>query len=141
MDPACWKVDTLWATNKILKTKFTSAIPYEGLLYGLSDGVLECIDPKDGSRLWRGKRYGHGQAIIVNGNLLVTTEDGRIALVPATATSQGKPIAEMTVLEGITWNVPAVAGPYLLVRNAEFAACLLSNKGAREDAGSKPEVQ
>ncbi len=138
-DPACWKVETVWATHKILKTKFTSAIAYQGLLYGLSDGVLECVDPKDGTRLWRGKRYGHGQAIIINGHLLITSEDGRVALVPATESGQGKAIAEMPVLDGITWNVPVVAGAYMLVRNAEFAACLVSKKSEGHDAGSKPQ--
>lgn len=141
LDPSHWKVETVWASNKILKTKFTSALPFEGMLYGLSDGVLECIDPKDGTRVWRGKRYGHGQAIIVNGNILVIAEDGHIALVPATESSQGKEVAELPVLEGITWNVPAVAGPHLLVRNAEFAVCLLSKKGTGQDARSKSNVQ
>ncbi len=129
-----WKAETVWANTKILKTKFTSAIAFNGSLYGLSDGVLECIDPKDGSRLWRGKRYGQGQAIIVNQHILITTEDGRVVLVPATVAGNGTPIAEMPVLEGITWNVPAVAGPYLLVRNAEFAACLISKKDSEQDA-------
>ncbi len=140
-DPANWKVETVWASNKIMKTKFTSALFYEGMLYGLSDGVLECIDPKDGTRVWRGKRYGHGQAIIVNGHLLVIAEDGRVALIPASESSRGKEVAEMPILDGITWNVPAVAGPYLLVRNAEFAACLLSPKRTGQDAGSPPNVQ
>ena len=135
-DPAFWKVDTQWESTRILKTKFTSAIAYQGFLYGLSDGVLECIDPKDGSRGWRGKRYGHGQLIIVNGHILVTTEDGRLVLIPATASGQGREIAQMPVLDGVTWNIPAVAGPYLLIRNAEFAACLISNKDAGHDAGS-----
>lgn len=133
-DAAFWKAETIWANTRILKTKFTSAIAFNGLLYGLSDGVLECIDPTDGSRVWRGKRYGQGQAIIVNGHILITTEDGRVVLVPATAASQGTAIAEIPVLEGITWNVPAVAGPYLLVRNAEFAACLISKKDSGPDA-------
>ena len=135
-DPAFWKVETVWSSNRFLKTKFTSATAFGGLLYGLSDGVLECIDPKDGSRVWRGKRYGHGQSIIVNGHILLTTEDGRVVLIPATAKGQGQAIAEMPVLEGVTWNVPAVAGPYFLVRNAEFAACLSSKKDAGHDAGS-----
>lgn len=136
-DPAFWKVNTVWESNKALKTKFTSAIAYEGLLYGLSDGVLECVDPKDGTRVWRGKRYGHGQAIIVNGHLLILAEDGRLAIVLATGSSQGKAIAELPALDGITWNVPVVAGPYVLVRNAEFAACLVSRKSEGHDAGSK----
>ncbi len=135
-DPACWKVDTNWESNRVLKTKFTSATAYGGYLFGLCDGVLECIDPKDGTRVWRGKRYGHGQTIIVNGHILVTTEDGRVVLIPATTSGQGREIAQVPVLEGITWNVPAVAGPYLLIRNATFAACLISNKDAGQDAGS-----
>jgi len=133
-DASFWKEQTVWADTKILKTKFTSAIAFEGYLYGLSDGVLECIDPKDGSRVWRGKRYGQGQAIIVNGNILISTEDGRVVLVPANTGSRGVAIGEMQVLEGITWNVPAIAGPYLLVRNAEFAACLISKKDSGQDA-------
>ena len=135
-DPASWKVNTLWTSNRALKTKFTSAIAFQGLLYGLSDGVLECIDPKDGSRVWKGKRYGHGQSIIINGHILVTSEDGRVILIPATDSGQGREIAEIQVLEGITWNVPIVAGPYLLVRNAEFVACLISDKEAGHDAGT-----
>jgi len=135
-DASFWKEQTVWADTKILKTKFTSAIAFEGYLYGLSDGVLECIDPKDGSRVWRGKRYGQGQAIIVNGNILISTEDGRVVLVPANTGSRGVAIGEMQVLEGITWNVPAIAGPYLLVRNAEFAACLISKKDSGQDARS-----
>jgi len=135
-DASFWKQETVWADKKILKTKFTSAIAFDGHLYGLSDGVLECIDPKDGSRVWRGKRYGQGQAIIVNGNILISTEDGRVVLVPANAVSQGAAVGEMQVLEGITWNVPAIAGPYLLVRNAEFAACLISKKDSGQDARS-----
>jgi len=135
-NPAYWKVATKWESTRVLKTKFTSATAFEGYFYGLSDGVLECIDPKDGSRVWRGKRYGHGQSIIVNGHILVTTEDGRVVLIPATASGQGREIAQMPVLDGVTWNIPAVAGPYLLIRNAEFAACLISNKDAGSDAGS-----
>jgi outer membrane protein assembly factor BamB len=138
-DPAFWKVEPVWSNTKILKTKFTSSILFDGSLFGLSDGVLECVDPKDGTRIWRGKKYGQGQLIVVNQNLLVTTEDGRIVLIPATREGLGKAIAELPVLEGITWNVPAVAGPYLLVRNAEFAACLISSAEAGHDAKSAIE--
>jgi outer membrane protein assembly factor BamB len=138
-DAAYWKIETVWSNTKILKTKFTTAIPHDGLVYGLSDGVLECVDPKDGTRVWRGKKYGQGQLIVVNNHLLVTTEDGRVVLVPATREGLGKAIAEMPVLEGITWNVPAVAGPYLLVRNAEFAACLISSLEAGHDAKAATE--
>lgn len=118
-----WTTKEIWAINRILKTKFTSSIYYEGKLYGLSDGILECVDPKDGTRIWRGQRYGQGQALMVNGTLLISSEDGRII---AVSRENGKPLSEMSVLEGVTWNTSAVAGPYLLVRNGTEAVCLSS---------------
>lgn len=118
-----WEVFDVWTNTRTLKTKFTNAVIFDGKAYALSDGVLECVDPLTGTRLWRGPRYGQGQMLIVNGTILVSAEDGRIASVDPT---DGIPIAEMGVLEGITWNTPAVAGPYLLVRNGNEAVCLMS---------------
>jgi outer membrane protein assembly factor BamB len=122
-DDPKWSTKDIWAINKILKTKFTSSIPYDGKLYGLSDGILECVKPDDGSRIWRGQRYGQGQSLMVNGTLIISSEDGRLVAVDR---ETGKPIAEMSVLEGVTWNTFAVAGPYLLVRNGTEAVCLSS---------------
>lgn len=129
-DKAFWQTNTIWSNTRILKTKFTSAISYKGFLYALSDGVLECVNPSDGARIWRGKRYGQGQAILVNDRILVSSEDGRIALV---SIQDGTTIAEMQVLDGITWNVPAVAGPYLLMRNSEEVVCLVSERDAEKN--------
>ncbi len=120
-----WEVREVWTSTKVLKTKFTNAIFFEGKLYALSDGVLECVNPADGKREWRGGRFGQGQALIVNGSILVSGEDGRVAIVDRTS---GKTVAEIPVLDGITWNVPCVAGPYLLVRNGEQVACLVSDQ-------------
>jgi hypothetical protein len=39
----------------------------------------------------------------------------------------------MQVLDGITWNVPAVAGPYLLMRNSEEVVCLVSERDAQKN--------
>jgi outer membrane protein assembly factor BamB len=146
-DPQGWSVETLWSNIKVLKTKFTSAVFFEGSLFALSDGVLECVDPGTGERRWRGGRYGQGQMIIVNGHILIMAEDGRIVLVQASSesTSGGKApkeIAQIPVLEGITWNVPTVAGPYLLIRNGEQVACLLSQKDvASDEPSSQPKSQ
>jgi outer membrane protein assembly factor BamB len=135
--PESWTAVDVWNNTKVLKTKFTNAIFFDAVLFGLSDGVLEAVDPKNGNRLWRGKRYGQGQMIIVNGHLLVTAEDGRVVILPAVKGSTAPDaIAELQVLEGITWNVPAVAGPYLLVRNAEQIACLFCGKEASKDVAT-----
>ena len=118
-----WTVKTIWDHTSLLKTKFTSAIYHQGKLFGLSDGVLECVDPNTGKRVWKKGRYGQGQLLVVNELLLVSTEDGRIALVHP---ERGELIYEMPVIEGITWNIPTVAGPFLIVRNGEEIACLHS---------------
>jgi outer membrane protein assembly factor BamB len=140
-EASSWSVSTVWESPKILKTKFTNSLYHNGYLYALSDGVLECVDPKDGTRVWRGKRYGQGQALIVNGHVLVLGEDGLVALVGVQTPEGAKPsarvVGEMQVLEGITWNIPTVAGPYLLVRNAEEVVCLISEKDSDRNVQSK----
>jgi outer membrane protein assembly factor BamB len=118
-----WTTKDIWSNTRTLKTKFTNSVVYDGMAYALSDGILECVMPLTGKREWRGPRFGQGQMVLVNGTVLVVSEDGRIASVDRTS---GKLIAEMSVLEGITWNPPSVAGPYLLVRNATEAVCLCS---------------
>ena len=54
--------------------------------------------------------------------LVVQAEDGAVALVEATPEAH-RELTRFSPLEGKTWNNPALAGPYLLVRNSEEAAC------------------
>ncbi len=108
-----------------LKTRFTNVALRDGFVYGLDDGVLACLEAKTGALKWkdnRDGRYGHGQVLLVEDVLLVVGEEGEVALVEA------KPdgFNELTRIQGVkgkTWNNPALAGRYLLVRNAEEAAC------------------
>ena len=68
------------------------------------------------------RRYGYGQLLLASGHLIVLTEDGDMALVRATPDRHTE-IVRFPVLDGKTWNHPAMAGGYLLVRNInEMAA-------------------
>ena len=104
-----------------LKAKFTNPVLHDGFVYGLDDGVLVCLDVTTGERRWRAGRYGHGQTLLVDGLLLVTTEDGDIVLVEATP-AEHRELSRITAFDAKTWNPPAVAGPYLLVRTDKQAA-------------------
>ena len=105
-----------------MKAKFTNVVYRDGFIYGLDDGVLVCLDVESGERRWKQGRYGHGQVILVDDLLLVQAESGEVLLVEANP-EQHVERARLSALQAKTWNNPALATPYLLVRNAEEAAC------------------
>jgi outer membrane protein assembly factor BamB len=105
-----------------MKNSFTSSVFHAGYIYGLDESILACIDASTGELKWKGGRYGYGQLLLASGHLIVLTEDGNIAQVEATPERHVEKM-RFPVLEGKTWNHPALAGGYLLVRNlAEMAA-------------------
>ena len=79
-----WLPQVVWKNPKVMKTKFTNVAIHENYVYGLSDGILECVDLTDGLSKWKQGRYGHGQILLVNDLLLVLSEKGEVVLVEAT---------------------------------------------------------
>ncbi len=112
----------LWKNHRVLKTKLTNVVSKDGYVYGLSDGVLECVDLQTGQRAWAGKDQGHGQVLRVGDLLLITQEWGGLALVALDPTDY-KELGSIQALDGKTWNNPALSGDLLLVRNDQEAAC------------------
>jgi hypothetical protein len=90
-----------------------------GYAYGFDNNILSCIDLKDGTRKWKGGRYGNGQLVLLADQhlLLVLSEEGDLALVKA-APDQFTEVARFAgALEGKTWNHPVLVRDVLLVRN------------------------
>jgi outer membrane protein assembly factor BamB len=116
-----YSVQEVWRSPR-LKSKFASMILHEGVVYGLDDGVLVALDPQTGRRLWKRGRYGHGQLLLVGDLLLIQAENGQVVLV-APDPAEHRELARFDVLEGKTWNPPALSGRRLLVRNNREAAC------------------
>jgi outer membrane protein assembly factor BamB len=114
--------------NIRMKNQFTSSVLHDGFIYGLDESILACVDAATGDLKWKGGRYGYGQIMLASGHLVVLTEDGQLGLVRATPEGH-KEIALFPMLDGKTWNHPAIAGGYLLVRNInEMAAFDLRTK-------------
>ncbi|MBI1783887.1 PQQ-like beta-propeller repeat protein [Candidatus Sumerlaeota bacterium] len=111
----------LW-DNLNMKNKFAPAILLDGFIFGLDEGILTCLDPQTGKRKWKGGHYGHGQMIYADKNLIVLGEEGQLALVKATP-DKFTEIAKFDALNSKTWNVPALAGGRLLIRNDREMVC------------------
>jgi len=121
----------VWKSNK-MKAKFANLVQRDGFLYGLDDGVLACLDLKDGSLRWRQGRYGHGQGLLINDLYLLMAENGELVLLQPTPQSPNE-LHRFRVFSGKTWNPFALADDLLLARTDQEAACLrvpLDSQGA-----------
>lgn len=122
-DNGQWTAEPLWQ-NKRLKCKMSSAVYLSGFLYGLDDGILACLDANTGNRRWKSGRYGHGQILLSHDTLIIQAESGELVMVAADP-EEHRELARIPVLPGDkTWNAPALADNWLLLRN-HFEAVLL----------------
>jgi outer membrane protein assembly factor BamB len=111
----------LWKSNR-LKAKFTNLVVHKGFIYGLDDGIMVCLDEASGALKWKEGRYGHGQELLVGSLILVGAESGEMILLDPDP-AQPRELTRFAALSGKTWNPPALAGEYLVVRNDREAAC------------------
>ncbi len=141
-EPRAWSTKEVWAKPRNLQTKFTNVVLHDDSIYGLSDGVLECVAQETGERRWKRREgsYGHGQILLVGDTILVLGEQGELALVAADP-KQFEQLGLIEALDGKTWNNLALSTPHLLVRNGQEAACYrlaLANDAAPNRAAVDP---
>lgn len=134
-----WSAEEVWKTNR-MKSKFANPVLHRGHIYGLDDGVLACLNVETGDLRWREGKYGHGQVLRVGDRLLVMAEKGAVVLVDPQPVSP-RELGRFQALNGKTWNPPALAGQYLVVRNDREAACyklpIRENAGFLHSEGTK----
>jgi outer membrane protein assembly factor BamB len=117
-----WKSREVWRT-RALNARFCGPVVRDGHLYALSDGRLTCVDLSNGKRAWSEGDYGNGQLVLAGDLLVITSERGRLALVAADPADY-RELGSVPVFKDRTWNVPALAGRQVFVRNHREMACL-----------------
>ena len=120
--PDGWTAEPRWKSTG-LKPLFNDFVVHKGYAFGFDGSILACIDLADGTRKWKGGRYGSGQLVLLETQdlLLVVSEEGELVLVAATPDKHTE-IARAPAIEGKTWNHPVLVGDVLLVRNGEAMA-------------------
>jgi len=120
--PSGWASEERW-TSTGLKPYFNDFVVHNGYAFGFDGAILASIDLSDGTRKWKGGRYGHGQMVLLpeQNLLLVLSEEGELALVSATP-DKFTELARFPAIEGKTWNHPVLVGDTLVVRNGEEMA-------------------
>ena len=116
-----WTVEERWTSNR-MRSNFNDLVIHKGHAYGFDNQNLACLDLNDGSRKWKGKRYG-GQILLLSDQdlLIVLTEKGEVALVNATP-DQFTELVKIQAIAGKTWNHPVLVDDILVVRNAQEMA-------------------
>lgn len=111
-------------SNRFMRNHFNNSILYDGHLYGFDGNSnlgrvvqLVCMNQATGEVVWKHRGLGCGSLMIVDGKLLLLSDNGELVL--ANATPEGyQEIATSPFLEGRCWTVPVLFGGHVYGRNA-----------------------
>jgi outer membrane protein assembly factor BamB len=117
-----WTTDDVWRDETLMRTRYTNVTIRDGYVYGLSDGILQCLDLRTGEEQWKRGRFGHGQILRIGDKILVQHEYKYLSLVAASP-DRFQILGRIPSMKGKSWNNLALAGECLLLRNAEEAVC------------------
>ncbi len=110
--------------NHEMRNHFSNSVLQDGYFYGF-DGdshssrnvMLTCLEAATGKSVWKQRGLGCGSLMIVDGRLLVLSDQGDLVLVEASPGGY-KELARSPFLEGRCWTVPIVFSGSVYGRNA-----------------------
>ncbi len=120
-----FSADAVWESPRVLKTKFNHPCVVDGVAYAISNGSFEAVRIEDGEQLWRQPRrlrFGQGQVLLAGDVFVAQSESGDVVFV-ALDPSEYRELLRVPALTSKTWNIPTLAGRFLLVRNDRQAIC------------------
>ena len=143
-DDGSWSAEEEWHSNRLLQTKFNHTVVRDNVGYGVGNGSIEAVDLTVPKRLWRGKRrdrIGQGHLVLAGDTLIAQAETGEVRFVAADP-AEYRELCVLDALSSKTWNIPTLAGKYLLVRNDREAICFelpLSKSFSERRTSAEPD--
>ena len=102
--------------SPLMRNHFSSTLYHDGYLYGFDNATLKCLDAMTGEQKWAKRGFGKGALILADGNLIVLSDRGRLALVEATSETYREK-GSVQALTGKSWTAPSLADGRLYLRN------------------------
>lgn len=121
-DKGCAVVDLSGAApeivweSKVMRNQMSGSVPWKDHLYGFDDKVLKCID-LEGKERWRERGLGQGALSLVDGKLLIVSEEGELIVAEADPAGFRELSRRKAVDGGVCWTVPVLSGGIVYVRN------------------------
>lgn len=116
--------------NKALPASIGGSVVVGGNLYGTNSQGLMCVDFQKGDIKWKDRSIGPSSVLFADGDLYLHGENGKVALVQATADGYHKhgeflpPGGTERTGGGIkAWQYPVIANGHLYIRDQGFLWC------------------
>ncbi len=111
-------------STKNMQNHHGGMVVVEGYLYGFDDGVLKCLELKTGNVKWQDRSVGKGSLVYADGQLILRSENGPVALVKATPTAYEETGRfEPSRSDKPAWPHPVVANGCLFLRDMDQLMC------------------
>lgn len=120
-------IEELWSNDRSLSCHFSTPIYHDGHLYGFdgrqeSGTEMRCVELKTGKVHWSKEGFGCASMILVEGNLLVLSENGELVLVEC-KNDKYREKARAAVLTGPCRAHMALANGRLYARDNKKLVC------------------
>jgi outer membrane protein assembly factor BamB len=127
---ATFTATQLWRKKgDAIANHWSTPVAKDGFLYGIFEvksygtAPLKCVNIATGEEKWSERGFGPGGVVLVNGNVLVLSDTGKLVLVEAKPDAY-KALGEYKAISGKCWNTFAVSNGRLYVRSTKEGACI-----------------
>lgn len=122
------EAEEVWFKPNELMNHWSTPVVHDGHLYGIFEfkkygrAPLQCVELGTGDIKWSHPGFGPGNCILVDDQLVVLSDAGKVTLVKATP-EEYKEQGSAQAITGKCWSTPAFSNGRLYVRSTEEGAC------------------